>query len=60
MNVLRSFVLGSLFGAAAVSAALAVTQSETDPVKISPQYYTVRIDNDRLRVLEYRLGPGQK
>jgi hypothetical protein len=60
MKVLCSFVFGSLFGAAAVSVAIAVTQSETDPVKISPQYYTVRIDNDRVRVLEYRLGPGQK
>src|ERR1017187_8705590 len=56
MKVLCSFVFGSLFGAAAVSVAIAVTQSEIDPVKISPQYYTVRIDNDRVRVLEYRLG----
>jgi len=58
MRALHSFVVGSLFGAAAVSAAFALAQSETDPVKLSPQYYTVRIDNDRLRVVEYRLGPG--
>jgi quercetin dioxygenase-like cupin family protein len=60
MKALHSFVAGSLFGAAAVSAAIALAQSETDPVKLSPQYYTVRLDNDRLRVLEYRLEPGQK
>jgi len=60
MRVLHSFVVGSLFGAAAVSTAFSLAQSETDPVKLSPQYYTVRIDNDRLRVVEYRLGPGQK
>jgi beta-alanine degradation protein BauB len=60
MRVMLSFVLGTLSGAAALSVAIAVTQSESDPVKQSPQYYTVRIDNERLRVLEYRLGPGQK
>jgi quercetin dioxygenase-like cupin family protein len=31
-----------------------------DPVAVSPQYYTVRFENDRVRVLEYRLPPGQK
>jgi hypothetical protein len=31
-----------------------------DPVKLSPQYYTVRLENDRVRVLEYRLKPGEK
>jgi beta-alanine degradation protein BauB len=60
MKTLHGFILGNLLGAAAVTAAVAVAQSETDPVKISPQYYLVRVDNDRMRVLEYRLGPGQK
>jgi beta-alanine degradation protein BauB len=31
-----------------------------DPVAISPQLYTVRLENDRLRVLEYRLKPGKE
>jgi hypothetical protein len=31
-----------------------------DPVKLSPQYYTVRSEDTRVRVLEYRLKPGQK
>ena len=31
-----------------------------DPVQISPQLYKVRFENDRVRVLEYRLPPGQK
>ena len=60
MKVLSSFVFGSLFGAVVVSVAVAVAGAETDPVKLSPQYYTVRIDNDRLRVLEYRLAPCLK
>ena len=31
-----------------------------DPVKLSPQYYTIRLENERVRVIEYRLKPGQK
>jgi quercetin dioxygenase-like cupin family protein len=31
-----------------------------DPVTVSPGYYTVRFENDRVRVLEYRLKPGEK
>ena len=31
-----------------------------DPVATSPQYYKVLIDNDQVRVLEYRLKPGEK
>jgi beta-alanine degradation protein BauB len=33
---------------------------DQDPVRISPQYYKVRVDNEYVRVLEYRLKPGQK
>ena len=31
-----------------------------DAVRQSPQLYTVRLENDRVRVLEYRLKPGEK
>jgi len=31
-----------------------------DPVKLSPQYYKVLIDNDEVRVLEFRFKPGEK
>lgn len=31
-----------------------------DPVKTSPQYYKVLLENDRVRVFEYRLKPGEK
>ena len=31
-----------------------------DPVKTSPQYYKVLLENDRVRVLEYRLKAGEK
>jgi quercetin dioxygenase-like cupin family protein len=33
---------------------------DMDPVKLSPQYYKVRVENEYVRVLEYRLKPGQK
>ena len=48
-----------LLGIVAVSASAQVPPDE-DPVKISPQYYTVRFENDQVRVLEYRLRPGEK
>jgi len=31
-----------------------------EPVKLSPQYYNVLLDNEHVRVLEYRLKPGEK
>ena len=31
-----------------------------DPVKVSPTTYKVLLDNDRVRVLDVRLKPGQK
>jgi quercetin dioxygenase-like cupin family protein len=31
-----------------------------DPVTTSPQYYKVLLENDQVRVLEYRLKPGEK
>jgi beta-alanine degradation protein BauB len=54
--------LGAALGAVAMAALVAVAADSPtmDPVKISPQYYTVRLDNDRVRVLEWRLKPGEK
>jgi quercetin dioxygenase-like cupin family protein len=33
---------------------------DKEPAKLSPQYYTIHVDNELVRVLEYRLKPGQK
>lgn len=54
--------LGAALGAMAMAALVAVAADSPtmDPVKISPQYYSVRLDNDRVRVLEWRLKPGEK
>jgi quercetin dioxygenase-like cupin family protein len=60
MKPIVAFAAGIAVGVAGMVGRMALAGAETDPVKISPQYYTVRIDNDWLRVVEYRLRPGQK
>ena len=40
--------------------ALHTTAHAQDPVKTSPQYYKVLLENDQVRVLEYRLKAGEK
>ena len=64
MNRISYFVLGSLAGVALSTAVLQgaqkrVSEAVRDAVKVTPQYYTVRLDNDRVRVLDYRLPAGQ-
>ena len=55
-----SFALGALAGAVIATAVLHAAQSNVpDAVKISPQFYTVRLENERVRVLEYRLPAGK-
>src|SRR5437588_1279167 len=41
-------------------AILWTTAHAQDPVKTSPQYYKVLLENDQVRVLEYRLKAGEK
>lgn len=60
MKVIQAFVLGTLTGSVVTIGAVTAAEPETDPVKLSPQLYNVRLENDRVRVLEYRLKPGQK
>ncbi len=31
-----------------------------DPVKVDPNHYTVELENDRVRVLRIKYGPGEK
>ena len=58
-NEVGTFVVGALFGCVIGAATLNAGQSQVDPVKQSPQYYKIRVDNDRVRVLEYHLPSGQ-
>jgi beta-alanine degradation protein BauB len=39
---------------------LCTTAHAQDPVKTSPQYYKVLLENDQVRVVEYHLKPGEK
>src|SRR5437762_4323823 len=41
-------------------AILCTTVHAQDPVKTSPQHYNVLLENDQVRVLEYRLKAGEK
>jgi len=49
---------GLVLGALAVSVSSQVAPDE-DPVSISPQLYTVKLENEQVRILEYRLQPGE-
>src|SRR2546423_15455687 len=41
-------------------AVLCTTIQAQDPVKTSPQYYKVLLENDQVRVLKYHLQPGER
>lgn len=59
MKRLGYFALGSLAGAILTGAVLNGAQARVeDAMKVSPQFYTVRLDNSRVRVLDYHLKPG--
>jgi beta-alanine degradation protein BauB len=38
----------------------AKTSVAQDPIKVSPHTYNVLLENDRVRVMEYRSQPGEK
>ena len=59
----KSFLFGLFLGAALTTITFVVSSevaTNLDPVKISPQYYKVLLENDQVRVVEYHLKPGQK
>ena len=56
-------ITGMALGALMTTFAFAISSANIgaqDPVKQSPQYYKVLLENDQVRVLEYRLKPGEK
>lgn len=60
MKIFHAFVLGTAVGGMVAIGVVAAAEPERDPVKLSPQLYNVRFENDRVRVLEYRAKPGEK
>lgn len=62
MSRIADLAIGAVAGAAISATVLANAQNTPtmDPLKISPQYYSLRLENDRVRVYEWRLKPGGK
>lgn len=59
MSKIAFALAGMVAGILLTSLAFAANEPYQDPVKQSPQFYKVLIDNDQVRVLEYRLKPGE-
>ena len=63
MKRLIHLFTGMTIGAVLATTGFAISSRATtaqDPVKQSPQYYKVLLENDQVRVLEYHLKPGEK
>ena len=60
MKVHQAFVLGTVVGGMVAIGVVTAAEPETDPVKLSPQLYDVRFENNRIRVLEFRAKPVPK
>jgi hypothetical protein len=60
MNRAVLFICGALCGAVAAISTVAIAEAELDPLKLSPQLYTARLENNYVRVYEYRIKPGVK
>jgi quercetin dioxygenase-like cupin family protein len=63
MNRLWYLLVGMVIGSFATSGGGVVASWRPyiqDPVQQSPELYSVLLENDEVRVLEYRLKPGQK
>ena len=61
MKRLLDLAFGMLLGAICTGVIASLAAAPTvDPTKLSPQYYKVRLDNARVRVLEFRSKPGEK
>ncbi len=59
MRNVRRLILG--LGLAALGLVVVRgTATPQDPVKISPKMYNVLLENDQVRVLEFRAAPGEK
>lgn len=59
MKHLRHVILAVLFVAAVLVFAAGAAQAQ-DPVKVSPNNFKVLLDNEHVRVLEFRSNAGEK
>jgi quercetin dioxygenase-like cupin family protein len=57
----KSLILIAAILVPGASCVLAQSQSAvTDPVLVSPTMYTMLLENEHVRVVEYQIGPGEK
>ena len=59
MKTFSVFLAGTLAGIAITAFAELPKRKIGDAVRVSPRLYSVRLENDRVRVLDYHLAPGQ-
>jgi hypothetical protein len=57
---LRSSTMALCFSLALPVSALAQEPGETDPVVISSDQFTILLENEHVRVIEYALDPGER
>ncbi|HLF30049.1 MAG TPA: hypothetical protein VI566_03370 [Xanthomonadales bacterium] len=53
-------IIAALFVLAVLAVSTSVAQDQIDPVSASPGLYRVLLENEHVRVVEYRIEPGQK
>ena len=59
MKNCRRMIRGVLFIALALCLTAAMTRGQ-DPMKVAPNNFKVLLENDQVRVLEFRSKPGEK
>jgi beta-alanine degradation protein BauB len=59
VKIFVSMLAGAMIGGMATAAAMK-TQQELDPVKLAPEAYKVAFENERFRVIDYRMPAGGK
>ena len=59
MNPTVLLAAGIVIGVASSVIAMRAGQVPADAVAVSPNLYRTKLENDRVRVLEYALAPGQ-
>lgn len=60
MNTMRSILISSAVLALCPFSVNAEEKVMHDPVKASPHYYKVLLDNEKVRVSEFRMEPGKQ
>jgi quercetin dioxygenase-like cupin family protein len=60
MRKVTGVSLAAVLVVASVIGVVALASPGMDPVKVAPQAFSVKLDNEKARVLEYHSKPGDK